>query len=217
MNTTIDLSLKSSHDMSLTQDMIDALRAASVIPEGMTWGDYFLSDDDYSAAPAVEPATSVASDDWEIVGEKTDTFQDSLPARAPRWCKNGNACPWADCQFRHERCEHYDKWVSTRGRTRGCRCQESDPHNCRSPEEGGCKYDHRDLSKLRLFSENLPCSTEYEFLKHFGPMDVEQLPGTAWDTSFMTSANRKIMIRSLDAAKVEYDLCDTWVAIYFNH
>ncbi len=133
------------------------------------------------------------------------------------WCRRGNACEWGDCKFRHERCEHYDKWVSTRGKTRMCRHQNTDLDNCKSPEEGGCKYDHRDLSKLRLFSDDLACSTEYDFLKNFGPMGVEQLPGTMWDTSFMTAADRKIMIRSLDAAKIEYDLSDTWLSIYFNN
>lgn len=212
-NITNNSSLKSkSHNMSVTQEMIDLLRA-SAIPEGMAWGDYF--DDDFSVATTIEREGSVcSSQEWEIVGEKTGAIQASLPARAPRWCKHGNACLWQNCPFRHERCEHYDKWVATRGKTRGCRCQQTDPRNCKSPEQGGCKYDHRDLAKLEVYHKSLPCKTEAELWDNFYERGLEAHAGNAFDVTGMSRTNRALLVRSLEASGVVFEDNETWMEIY---
>jgi hypothetical protein len=213
MNNSIVSTFK-SHDNMLSQDMIDALRASAFIPPGMTWGDYFLSDEEYFVASATEPDGSVVSDGWEIVGEKTDSFQDSLPARMPKWCKHGNACIWQNCPFRHERCEHYDKWVASRGKTRGCRCQQTDPRNCKSPEEGGCKYDHRDLSKLEVYHTTLPCKTEVELWDSFYERGLDIHAGNCYDVTGMTRMNRALLVRSLTASGLVFEDNDRWMEIY---
>jgi hypothetical protein len=213
INNTIDLSLKSTYNMPITQEMMDMFRA-SAIPEGVAWGDYF-GDDDFSVVSTIEPDTSVVSDDWKVVGEKTEA---SLPARAPRWCKHGNACQWANCKFRHERCEHYDRWVATRGKTRGCRCQQTDPRNCKSPEEGGCKYDHRDLSKLDLFVENVTITCEADMWEHFMPRGLEAHCSYALDVTNMRKYERGLLVRSLTSAGsdvVEFEDNDTWLHVSF--
>jgi hypothetical protein len=202
--------------MSITQEMIDLFRA-SAIPEGVAWGDYF---DEFSVASTIEleETTSVVSDDWEIVGEKTETFQAPPPARAPRWCKHGNACLWANCKFRHERCEHYDKWVASRGRTRGCRCQQTDPRNCKSPEEGGCKYDHRDLSKLDVFVEIVPITNEGDMWEYFWPLGLDAHCSSAIDVTGLSKHNRALLVRSLTSAGkdvVEFEDNDTWFHVDF--
>jgi len=214
INNTFDLSLKFLYNMSISQEMIDELRASAMIPEGMTWGDYFMSDN-FSVASTIEREGSVcSSQEWEIVGEKKETFQASLPARAPRWCKHGNACIWQNCPFRHERCEHYDKWVASRGKTRGCRCQQSDPCNGKSPEVGGCKYDHRDLSKLEVYHKSLPCKTEAELWDSFYERGLELHAFNAFDVTGMSRTNRALLVRSLDADGVEFADKDTWMYIY---
>lgn len=211
INNTIDLSLKSTYNMSISQEVMDLFRA-SAIPEGVAWGDYF--GDDLSTISIIEEEASVVSDDWKIVGEKTETIQASLPARTPRWCKHGNACLWQNCPFRHERCEHYDKWVATRGKTRGCRCQQTDPRNCKSPEEGGCKYDHRDLSKLEVYHKSLPCNTEVELWDSFYARGLDAHGANAYDVSKMTRTNRALLVRSLIANEVQFEDNDTWIEIY---
>ena len=200
--------------MSITQEMINLL-SAPVFPEGMAWGD-MISDDEYSVVSAIERESSVTSDGWEIVGEKTEAFTASLPARAPRWCRNGNACQWANCKFRHERCEHYDKWVSSRGKTRGCRCQQSDPRNCKSPEEGGCKYDHRDLSKLDVFVEIVSIAAEDDMWEYFMPLGLDSHCSSALCVTDMTKHDRALLVRSLTASGVEFADNDTWFHVSFD-
>ena len=211
INNTIDLYLKFTYNMS-----IDLFRA-SAIPEGVAWGDYF---DGFSVASTIEleETTSVVSDDWEIAGEKTDTFRAPPSARAPRWCKHGNACLWANCKFRHEVCEHHMKWVSSRGKTRGCRCQQTDPRNCKSPEEGGCKYDHRDLSKLDVFVEIVPITNEGDMWEYFGPLGLDAHCGSAIDVTGLSKHNRALLVRSLMSAGkdvVEFEDNDTWFHVDF--
>lgn len=186
------------------------------IPEGVVWGDYFLEDMELSMPTPVEEKTP-AEEGWEIVGEKIETFTAPLPARTPRWCRNGNACQWANCKFRHERCEHYDRWVATRGKTRGCRCQQSDPRNCKSPEEGGCKYDHRDLSKLDMFVETVPITNEGDMWEYFMPLGLDAHCSSALDVTGMSKHNRALLIRSFEAAcnVMEFENNDTWFHVDF--
>uniref|UniRef100_A0A6C0JLE1 Uncharacterized protein n=1 Tax=viral metagenome TaxID=1070528 RepID=A0A6C0JLE1_9ZZZZ len=194
--------------MSVTQEMIDLLRA-SVIPEGVTWGDFFS--DDFSTVSTIEYEESICSSgEWETVGLPKQEM------RQPRWCKHGNACIWQNCPFRHERCEHFDKWVASRGKTRGCRCQVTDPRSCKSPEEGGCKYDHRDLRHLEVYHKSLPCNTEAELWDNFYERGLEARADNAYDVTGMTRTNRALLVRSLLASNVEFIDNDTWLNIHID-
>lgn len=181
---------------------------ASMIPMGESWADTL-----YEEEPVLSSTEeSVCSQEWETVGvAKMQTF-----VRAPRWCKHGNACIWQNCPFRHERCEHHDKWVSSRGRTRGCRCLSTDPRSCKSPEQGGCKYDHRDLRDLAVYHKSLPCNTEAELWDSFYQRGLEAKYSDAYDVSAMSSMDRSLLIRSLNANCVQYDEYDTWMRIYLD-
>ena len=196
--------------MSISQEMMDLFRA-SAIPDGVAWGDY--DNDDFSIASTIEREGSVcSSQDWEIVGEM-ETIQAPIYPRTPRWCKHGNACIWQNCPFRHERCAHYDNWVASRGRSRGCRCQVTDPRNCKSPEDGGCKYDHRDLGNLEVYHKSLPCNTEAELWDSFYERGLDAHASNAYDVTGMSRINRALLVRSLIANDVEFEDNDTWMEI----
>ena len=183
----------------------EALFALMTIPEGMAWGDWLLDDD----VSVIEDTVSTSSDDWEVVGVKTESF----PPRTARWCKHGNACIWQNCPFRHERCEHYDKWVDSRGKTRGCRCQQTDSHNCKTPENGGCKYDHRDIRKLEVYHKSLPCSSEAELWESFYTRGLDYHAANCFDVSGMSRTNRALFIRSLQADGVPFEDNGNWMDI----
>jgi hypothetical protein len=186
------------------------------IPEGMTWGDYFLTDSDYSFSDSSAIVKEFDEKEWERVGAPKEV--DIAYVRPARWCRNGNACQWANCKFRHERCEHYDKWVASRGRTRGCRCQQSDPRNCKSPEEGGCKYDHRDLSKLDVFVETVPITNEGDMWDYFMPRGLDAHCSSALDVRDMNKHDRALLMRSLEAAGkgvVEFEDNGNWFSYCF--
>ena len=167
-----------------------------------------------------QPSTPKNDDDvWITVGSDSIEVKEK-DGRSNKWCKHQNACVWANCPFRHERCEHHDRWVATRGRTRGCRSHVTDPDSCKSPEQGGCQYDHRDLSKLRILHETLPCSNEDELICSFGDLGLDYLPGSMYDISTMAPYDKRLLLRSLNAVKdLKHDLTeecnDTYVTIYF--
>jgi hypothetical protein len=193
-----------------------SILALPIIPEGVAWGDYFVTDSDYAYSAPSAIVEEFDEKEWECVGAPKQV--DIAYVRPARWCRNGNACQWANCKFRHERCEHYDKWVASRGRTRGCRCQQSDPHNCKSPEEGGCKYDHRDLSKLDIFVETVPITNEGDMLEYFMPLGLDAHCSSAIDVRDMNKHDRALLVRSLTAAGkdvVEFEDNDTWFRVNF--
>jgi hypothetical protein len=190
--------------------MMDLFRA-SAIPDGVAWGDY--DNDDFSIASTIEREGSVcSSQDWEIVGEK-ETFQAPIHPRTPRWCKHGNACIWQNCPFRHERCAHFDNWLARGKRGYNCRCITTDPDSCKSPEEGGCKYDHRILNKLQVYHVSLPCKTESELWDSFIERGLECHSSDAYDISKMSRTDKSLLIRSLNAAGVTYEDNETWMDI----
>lgn len=195
--------------MSVSQEMIDLLHAC-VIPEGVSWADCLDDDYNFSLPTTIEVEGSVSSDEWETVGAPKQEEE----VRLPRWCKHGNACIWQNCPFRHERCEHFDKWVASRGKTRGCRCQVTDPHSCKSPEEGGCKYDHRDTSRLEVYHKSLPCKTETQLWDSFYERGLDIHAGNAYDVTGMSRTNRALLVRSLKADGVIFDDNNTWMEIH---
>jgi len=179
----------------------------TTIPEGVAWGDYFYDMFEESEI------SSISEGEWETV-VKTVSTQPIV--RAPRWCKNGNACQWANCKFRHEVCEHHMKWVESKGRTRGCRCLQTDPRSCKSPENGGCKYDHRDHSKLEMFVEFVELKTESDLWEKFGTLGLDAHTDYAYNTSKMTGHNVRLLLRSLEKAGIEFEDHRDWVEINFE-
>lgn len=177
------------------------------IPAGVSWADFF---EDTETVVSSAPETVVADEEgWEEVAPKKETF-----VRPPKWCKHGNACLWRNCPFRHERCEHHDRWVASGKKTRGCRCLVTDPDSKKSPEEGGCKYDHRDLTKLRTYHKSVPASNEAQIWDSFYELGLEAVMPTIYDTTGMDKFNRMLLIRSLEASEIQFDEYETWMQIY---
>jgi hypothetical protein len=165
------------------------------IPDGMPWGDYFLTDSDFESSPKSSKMETADEGEWEDVGAP------KLEQRRPaRWCRDGNACQWANCKFRHERCDHFDRWVMSNGKTRGCRCQQSDPRNCKPPSQGGCMYDHRDLHMLDIFVETVAITCEADMWDYFMPLGLDAHTSSALCVTDMNKHNRALLVRSLEAA-----------------
>jgi hypothetical protein len=182
------------------------------IPSGTLWGDFFSEDSSISTIEKCDDTLSTTSD-WEIVGV---TIPKVVPAtaRPPKWCKHGNACVWSNCPFRHERCTIYDNWIARRKTGYSCRCLKTDPDSTKSPEDGGCKYDHRDLSKLQVFYKTLPASTSEEIWESFSTRSLEEYAADAYDVSKMTRMDKSLLLRSLQAADVEFEDNESWIMIY---
>ncbi len=168
-----------------------------IIPEGALWSDYFCQSD----------TESVKEDEgeWEIVGKPKQEYK-----APPKWCRDGNACEWRNCKFRHERCTHYDNWIK-RGKK---------GHNCRSnnnnrPTEGGCLYDHRDVTKLKMFVEKVPCASEEDIWNHFFDKKLDAVNGDIYDVTKMARLDKALLVRSLLAEKIPFEDYETWMKICF--
>jgi hypothetical protein len=149
----------------------------------------------------------------DTAGETMVTIPEPRFARVPRWCKYGNGCLWSDCRHRHERCGHYDSWLARGKRGHNCRAIATDPESCKSPEEGGCKYDHRDPDKLVVYQKRRVCSTEKELLDSFMGLGLDFRSSFAYDTTEMHAEDKLLLIRSLLKHDVEFDDYETWVWI----
>ena len=179
------------------------------IPDGVSWGDFFMEGEQPSITETVE------DDSWEEVTKLAPKVEQAH-ARPPKWCKHGNACLWKNCPFRHERCAIYDKWIANKKRGYSCRCMTVDPESNKSPEEGGCKYDHRDPSKLETYHKTLLCKTEDEMWESFFDRGLVPCYADVVDTSAMSRTNKSLLIRSLIAEDIEYEDCETWMIIRFH-
>lgn len=177
-----------------------ALLGLIEVPEGVMWGDYF-----YDSVRTLEYTAAESEDEWEVVGKPKIVIEEVV--KQPKWCRNGNACEWKNCKFRHERCSHYDNWVRRGKKGHNCRCHQTDPESKKRHEDGGCMYDHRDLSKLKVFIETLPCSTETELWDNFYERGLEAHSADIYDISTMSNLDKALLIRSLSAAKVEFEDC----------
>ena len=150
-----------------------------------------------------------------VFTERMVSFAES---RVPKWCKHGNACLWQNCPFRHERCVHHDNWISRGKRGYSCRALTYDRDSCKSPEEGGCKYDHRDLSKLDVYVHSLPCLTEKELMESFYDLGLSFTGlGDIYDISKMSKINKGLLIRSIRIANLEYEYDDGSTEIRIYH
>jgi hypothetical protein len=198
---------------SIDQSIMELLRASAYIPDGMSWGDYFMKNEEKSVVSTVDYADSSDEGEWNVVSTWKPPVKEVPSTRPPKWCKHGNACIWQNCPFRHERCAHYDNWVSRGKRGHNCRCYATDPDSCKTPEEGGCKYDHRDTRDLEVYYETLPCATEKQLWDSFYDRGLEAHCSTALDVSEMTRTNRALLVRSLNAYNVDYEDNGNWFHI----
>jgi len=189
------------------------MRAAFTIPEGTAWGDFF-----------VEPsANTVECEDfdkgWEISGAKKVSILAPLSARPverpQRWCKHGNACLWSNCPFRHERCAHYDNWIARGKKGYSCRSLAVDPDSTKSPEDGGCKYDHRNLQKMSTYHTDLPCQTIEEMCANFCPRGLEVYAADAFGIEHMQKTDKALLFRSLKSYGIEFEDNETWIDVSF--
>lgn len=188
--------------------MAQLIQDTGVIP----WADYYC-DDAKSVATTLEAPPDEG--EWEVVGQPRLTRCDAI-APPPKWCRNGNKCPWRNCKFRHERCVHYDNWLKRGKNGNTCRACATDPQSNKSPDEGGCKYDHRDPSKLQMFLETLPCSTERQLWDSFYERGLDFHISDVFNVRNMSSSDRSLLIRSLKAAEIEYVDNDTYMYIYYT-
>jgi len=184
-------------------ESIGPLKPQELGSKSIAWGDLLELEDyvlSYSSVVEQPVIVEIAEEQPVIV----NTYQHQYAA--PRWCKQGNACVWKNCKFRHERCEHYDKWVASKGKTRGCRCQNTDSDNCKNPEEGGCKYDHRDLSTLKEYIEQIEIKDETTLLEYFMPLDLECKSSDHYDISKLSKTDKGLLLRSLEASSINHHL-----------
>lgn len=185
-------------------DDFSAIKLAET-PGTMGWDVMFRRDTadwtDYLAEMQVveEPPSC---EGWAVVARVERVME---APRAPRWCRLGNSCPRGDCRFRHERCGHYDAWVARGKRGHNCRAMETDPRSVKSPEDGGCKYDHRDPRDLTVTPVPLPVGTETELLDSFALLGLDCLAHGSFGFSHMREADKKLLVRSLNAAHVSYE------------
>jgi len=152
--------------------------------------------------------------DWTY-NDKTGEFNENV-VRHLRWCKHGNACLWHNCPFRHERCLHFDNWLARDKRGYACRSLLTDGESCKSSEEGGCKYDHRDPINLQIYIHTLPCSTEKELWDSFYDLCLRWPFGGIFDISQMSRTDKGLLIRSLRAANIEFEDKETWIEMYIE-
>lgn len=144
---------------------------------------------------------------WTTVGPKQRNFQSlkTHVSRPGRWCKHGNSCIWKNCKFRHERCAHYDSWVARRCTGKTCRSHDADPESCKSTEEGGCQYDHRNPDTLRYYVDTVPATTEKDLMEEFYRFGLDQINPTIFDITNMEKFDKKLLMRSLSASPVEFE------------
>lgn len=186
------------------------------IPSSSGWNTMFLPDlgvwsDSLAEVRRVEePSTA----EWEVVARPARVVERVAEApRPPRWCMLGNACPRADCRFRHERCGHYDAWIARGKRGHSCRSLETDPRSLRSPTDGGCKYDHRDPRDLTVTPPPLPVKTESQLFESFYALGLDYLIDGSYDISRMRESDYKRLLRSLKAAGMEYEEFEDYINI----
>jgi hypothetical protein len=162
----------------------------TILLEEMNWSEMY--DDESSVATTLE----LENEDWEIVAEKKPVVK-VAQMRAPRWCRDGNACKWIDCGFRHQTCQHGKR----------CRYSKIDPNHNKSPEDGGCPYDHRQAHQL-MSCQPVTLKSESEMWDHFGPLGLEAHSSTCLSIEDMDRAARKMLFDSLEMAFAAGILCE---------
>lgn len=189
-----------------------------IMDDGVTeWDEYNF--ETYSVQTLVHEAPVEDDRNWEVAGAPRLNRANAIVAekQAPaKWCRAGNACPWLNCKFRHERCSHFDNWVARGKKGFNCRCHVTDPESKKMPIEGGCKYDHRDPATLKMFVETLPCSTERELWDSFYDKGLRLHVSDVFNIRRMSKSGQLLLMRSLDAAGIEYVDERKYMYIYYT-
>ena len=169
------------------------------------WGDCVPQD-------PCETASIVSVTETLSLSDPTSVWSVEKPKK---WCARGNACPYADCKFRHETCTHY--WNAKRTGRGGCKHQVTDPRNNKSPAEGGCKYDHRIASTLTTFVRSVEIGSAEDLWTNF---ELEESIPSLFDVQEMDEIKRGILKRSLAASEengvLEFEDFGNWYRITFN-
>lgn len=120
--------------------------------------------------------------------------------RPPRWCRDGNACRWSDCGFRHQTCTHFSIGK--------CRALRNDPQSNMCPKEGGCMYDHRDhLTLLIKPKDALPVTTDKKLFDSFYERGLMPYASNIYDVRDMSDEDYDLLVHSLNVAGSFYE---TW-------
>lgn len=181
-------------------------------PMAFDFGSVFAKDNtnwaDTLAEMSAPPSTQ---EGWDIVTRPIRVV--AAPQRPARWCNLGNACMRGDCRYRHERCAHYDAWIARGRRGHTCRSMDRDPRSVLPPSEGGCMYDHRDPRDLTVTPEVLPVVTEQQLIDSFYTSGLECMSHGSYGFARMRQEDFSRLIRSLKAAKVEYEVFGDYINI----
>jgi len=165
------------------------------------WGDIWV-EENYTDSLSTIAEEAVSDDEgWSVVNSSNKS--EVKPVVKP-WCTYGNACSYTNCRGRHEVCEHHAKWLANGKTGYSCRSLRDDPLSCKSPMHGGCKYDHRDHSKLQNWVEHLPCSTEVELWESFGKFGLEATSSLVFDTSEMKRCHKGLLFASLKHYNIDF-------------
>lgn len=119
-----------------------------------------------------------------------------------RLCRRGNTCPYNDCAFAHPAC------------SKGGGCPFN---NNKSPSEGGCRFDHRNVNNLVKRETSSPISNESELFDKFIPFGLEWPFGNIYDTCNMEGASRDLLIRTLKKSSIEFVDHNDWLEINFEN
>ena len=159
---------------------------------------HFVWEDEYDLEEVTKEQFVAEEEGWETVGATQEVSRVEVK-RPPRWCRDGNTCKWKNCVFRHEKCSFGAR----------CRNHANDKENTKTPEEGGCPYDHRNPIGLLNISPMI-IADEGKLWEVFGPLGLEmRMPGL-FDTEDMCTNSRALLYSSLEKtveAEIIYDLC----------
>lgn len=170
------------------------------------WADLIDEDEAVKVSTPVE-----MGDDWTLIPAGRQV-QMSEEVRPLRWCRDGNACQWKDCGYRHEVCTHF--------LNKKCQHTRNDPRSCMSPAEGGCKYDHRKVSMLPVRPPMVvSIRTEEDLWNHFGPEGLDAFTQFTYNSANMGQSAYERLKRSLAEASssdLEYERSGSNFVIKFT-
>jgi hypothetical protein len=106
-------------------------------------------------------------------------------------------------------------WISRGKKGYNCRSLVQDPDSCKSPEDGGCKYDHRDLTKLHVYHVDLPCETVYDLCDNFCKRGLEVYASDAFGIEHMSKTDKALLFRSLKSYDIYFEDNETWIDVSF--
>lgn len=171
------------------------------LPDNISWGDYLLDGRQVTLTVEVKKTKTDVIPETVHVQKEDVVVEPIKEVRRMPWCKRGNACLWSNCKFRHERCVHFDRWKASGCRGNGCRSLKYDPLSNKCPADGGCQYDHRDVTTLMPFIETVDITDESDLVEKFKYLGLSHMYDETYDTSKMKKEDKQLLIRSLKAAR----------------